>query len=229
MISSCQIAAIVPRSRGGEGAFNPDDWFDPKEQRKVDDFIIYGAAFAATQALRDAGMDRRHAREAGSDRGPDRLGHRRPRRHLRDSVTSWTRGRAASLPSSFPAASSISPRAMSRSCTASRAPITPSRRRVDRRPCDRRCGAPLALEDAEVMVAGGGESAINRIGIAGFSACKALSTAFNDRPKQASRPYDKGSRRLRDGRRRGSPEAQIAMSARKPAGPGSMPRSSATA
>jgi len=49
----------------------------------------------------------------------------------------------------------------------------------------------VALEDAEVMVAGGAESAINRIGIAGFSACKALSTGFNDRPKQASRPYDK--------------------------------------
>ena len=49
----------------------------------------------------------------------------------------------------------------------------------------------VALEDAEVMVAGGAESAINRIGIAGFAACRALSTNFNDRPKQASRPYDK--------------------------------------
>ena len=49
----------------------------------------------------------------------------------------------------------------------------------------------IALEDAEVMVAGGAESAINRIGIAGFSACRALATAFNDRPKQGSRPYDK--------------------------------------
>jgi 3-oxoacyl-[acyl-carrier-protein] synthase II len=49
----------------------------------------------------------------------------------------------------------------------------------------------VALEDAEVMVAGGAESAVNRIGIAGFAACRALSTAFNDRPLQASRPYDK--------------------------------------
>jgi len=49
----------------------------------------------------------------------------------------------------------------------------------------------IALEDAEVMVAGGAESAVNRIGIAGFAACRALSTGFNDRPKQASRPYDK--------------------------------------
>ncbi|MGC2393249.1 MAG: beta-ketoacyl-ACP synthase II, partial [Methylovirgula sp.] len=49
----------------------------------------------------------------------------------------------------------------------------------------------IALEDADVMVAGGAESAVNRIGIAGFAACRALSTGFNDRPKQASRPYDK--------------------------------------
>jgi 3-oxoacyl-[acyl-carrier-protein] synthase II len=52
-------------------------------------------------------------------------------------------------------------------------------------------GRMVALEDADVMVAGGTESAINRIGIAGFDACRALSTNFNDRPKQASRPYDK--------------------------------------
>ncbi len=51
---ACQIAAVVPRGDGADGAFNPDDWFDPKEQRKVDDFIIFGAC-AATQALTDAG------------------------------------------------------------------------------------------------------------------------------------------------------------------------------
>ena len=51
---ACQIAAVVPRGDGTNGTFNPDDWFDPKEQRKVDDFIIYGAS-AATQALKDSG------------------------------------------------------------------------------------------------------------------------------------------------------------------------------
>ena len=50
---ACQIAAIIPRGDGSNGTFNPDDWFDPKEQRKVDDFIIYGVC-AATQALKDA-------------------------------------------------------------------------------------------------------------------------------------------------------------------------------
>ena len=49
----------------------------------------------------------------------------------------------------------------------------------------------IALGDAEVMVAGGAESAINRIGIAGFCACRALSTGFNDTPEKASRPYDR--------------------------------------
>jgi 3-oxoacyl-[acyl-carrier-protein] synthase II len=47
------------------------------------------------------------------------------------------------------------------------------------------------LGDADVMVAGGAESAINRIGLAGFAACRALSTAFNDHPEKASRPYDR--------------------------------------
>ena len=51
----CKVAAQVPRGDAPD-AFNPDDWMDPKEQRHVDDFIIYGAS-AATQALRDAGWD----------------------------------------------------------------------------------------------------------------------------------------------------------------------------
>ena len=49
----CQIAAYVPRGDGSNGSFNPDSWMEPKEQRKVDDFILY-AMGAATQALRDA-------------------------------------------------------------------------------------------------------------------------------------------------------------------------------
>ena len=52
-------------------------------------------------------------------------------------------------------------------------------------------GRLIALGDANVMVAGGAESAVNRLALAGFSACRALSTGFNDRPKQASRPYDR--------------------------------------
>ena len=51
---ACQIGCFVPRGALGEGKFNPDDWMEPKEQRKVDDFIVYAMA-AATQALADAG------------------------------------------------------------------------------------------------------------------------------------------------------------------------------
>ena len=54
---SCQIACQVPRGDGSNGSFNPNDWMEPKEQRKVDDFIIY-AMGAATQALKDAGWNR---------------------------------------------------------------------------------------------------------------------------------------------------------------------------
>ena len=123
---ACQIAAVVPRGDGADGTFNPDDWFEPKEQRKVDDFIIY-AACAATQALTDAGWEADTAEKQEIDRRADRLGHRRPWRHLRDvDHAAGERVRAASRPSSFPAGSSISPRAMCRSCIASRARITPS-------------------------------------------------------------------------------------------------------
>src|ERR1700739_4954150 len=51
---SCQIAGQVPRGNGADGSFNPDDWMEPKEQRKVDDFIVFAMA-AAAQALNDAG------------------------------------------------------------------------------------------------------------------------------------------------------------------------------
>ena len=62
---------------------------------------------------------------------------------------------------------------------------------LDRRARDRRCARLVALGDADVMVAGGAESPISRIGVAGFIACRALSTGFNDTPEKASRPYDR--------------------------------------
>ena len=51
-----QYACEIPRGDGSDGTFNPDDWMEPKDQRKVDDFIIYGMT-AAVQAVRDAGWD----------------------------------------------------------------------------------------------------------------------------------------------------------------------------
>ena len=72
----------MPRGDGSDGTFNPDQWMDPKDQRKVDDFIIFGVA-AATQALADAGWKPESLRRPDLDRRSDRFGHRRDRRHLR--------------------------------------------------------------------------------------------------------------------------------------------------
>ena len=74
---ACQIAGQVPRGSKADGKFNPDDWMEPKESRKVDHFIIYAMA-AADQALDDAGLASEDARGPDRDRRPDRLRHWRP-------------------------------------------------------------------------------------------------------------------------------------------------------
>ena len=188
---ACQIAAIVPREAGVEGSFNPDDWFEPKEQRKVDDFIVYGAA-AATQALADAGWkadtpEKQETTGVLVGSGIGGLGgiyetsvtllQKGPRRVSPFFIS----GRIINLASGY-----ISimhglkgpNHAVVTACSTGSHAIGDAARIV-------------ALGEAEVMVAGGAESSVNRIGIAGFAACKALSTGFNDRPKESSRPYDR--------------------------------------
>ena len=81
---TCQIGCFIPRGATAEGKFNPDDWMEPKEQRKVDDFIIYAMA-AADAGARRFRLRGRHGREAGAHGRSHRLRHRRPvghRRHL---------------------------------------------------------------------------------------------------------------------------------------------------
>lgn len=188
---ACKIAMQVPRGAGADGTFNPDDWMEPKEQRKVDDYIIYAVA-AATQALADANWKPETYQDQintgvliGS--GVGGLGgiyetsvtliQKGPRRVSPFFIT----GRIINLASGYVSIMHglKGPNmAVATACSTGTHAIGDAARLI-------------ALEDAEVMVAGGAESAINRIGIAGFSACKALSTDFNDRPKQASRPYDK--------------------------------------
>ena len=68
---SCQIACFVPRGDGSDGTFNPDDWMEPKEQRKVDDFIIYAMA-AAEQARRDSGYEAKTAEQQERSGGEPR-------------------------------------------------------------------------------------------------------------------------------------------------------------
>ncbi|WP_442755499.1 beta-ketoacyl-ACP synthase II [Methylocystis sp. JAN1] len=188
---ACQIAAMIPRGDGSGGSFNPDDWFDPKEQRKVDDFIVYGVA-AATQALADAGWkaDTPEKQEStgvliGSGIGglggiyetSLTLKEKGPRRVSPFFVS----GRIINLVAGYVSIlhSLKGPNhAVVTACATGTHAVGDA-------------GRIIAMGDADVMVAGGAESPVNRIGVAGFAACRALSTGFNDRPAAASRPYDK--------------------------------------
>jgi 3-oxoacyl-[acyl-carrier-protein] synthase II len=188
---TCKIAGQVPRGDGSNGTFNADEWMEPKEQRKVDDFIIF-AMGAATQALNDADW---HPREyddqivsgvlIGSgiggvegiaetalilrDRGPRRVS------------PFFIPGRLINLASGYVSIthSLKGPNhAVVTACSTGAHAIGDA-------------GRLIALGDADVMVAGGTESPVNRISLAGFAACRALSTGFNDTPEKASRPYDR--------------------------------------
>ncbi|MEO0923003.1 MAG: beta-ketoacyl-ACP synthase II [Pseudomonadota bacterium] len=188
---ACKIACQVPFGDGTNGSFNPDTYQPVKEQRKVDKFITYAIA-AAKQALDDAdwhpeshedqcatgvvigsGVGGLEGIGAGEvtvrDRGPRRLS------------PFFIPGRLINLASGYvsiehglkgPNHSVVT------ACSTGAHAIGDASRMV-------------ALGDADVMVAGGAESSVCRLGIAGFIACRALSTGFNDNPKAASRPYDK--------------------------------------
>jgi 3-oxoacyl-[acyl-carrier-protein] synthase II len=186
----CKVAAQVPRG-GASDAFNPDDWMDPKEQRRVDDFIIYGMS-AATQALHDASWTPKSYEEEietgvlfGSGIGG--LGG------IYDaSVTLHEKGPRRISPFFIPGRLinllsgqvSIAHNLKGPNHAVVTACSTGAHAIGD-------AGRLIALGDANVMVAGGAESAVNRLALAGFCACRALSTSFNDRPTQASRPYDR--------------------------------------
>ena len=188
---SCQIACQVPRGDGSNGSFNPNDWMEPKEQRKVDEFIVY-AMCAARQALDDAGWHPKSYDEQtstgvliGSGIGGIEgiaetamaLHEKGPRRVSPFFIP----GRIINLASGFVSIAhglKGPNHAVVTACSTGAHAIGDAARLV-------------ALGDAEVMVAGGAESPVNRISLAGFAALRALSTNFNDDPARASRPYDK--------------------------------------
>ena len=186
-----KIACQVPRGDGSDGTFNPDQWVDAKEQRRMDDFIIYGLA-AAKQAVRDSGWEAKSQEQQyrtgvsiGSGIGgltgiedASILVHEKGPRRLSPF---FIPGRLINLVSGYvsiehgfkgPNHSVVT------ACATGAHAIGDSARMI-------------AFDDADVMIAGGAESAVCRIGIAGFNACRALSTGFNDTPTKASRPYDK--------------------------------------
>jgi len=186
-----KIAGQIPRGDGSEGTLNPDDWMEPKEQRKVDGFIVY-AMVAAAQALNDAGWHpREYADQIASgvligsgiggvegiaetalllrDRGPRRVS------------PFFIPGRLINLASGYVSISHSLKgpnHAVVTACSTGAHAIGDA-------------GRLIALGDADVMVAGGTESPVNRISLAGFAACRALSTGFNETPERASRPYDR--------------------------------------
>ena len=184
------IACEVPL---GDGApdFNADDWVLPKEQRRVDDFIIFGLS-AAEQALADAGWKPEGEESrlrtgilVGSGIGglPSieaaaiTLHERGPRRispfFIPGSLVNLLSGNI-SIKYGFKGPN----HAVVTACSTGAHAIGDAARLI-------------MLDDADVMVAGGAEAAICRLGMAGFAACKALSTGFLDEPARASRPYDK--------------------------------------
>jgi 3-oxoacyl-[acyl-carrier-protein] synthase II len=187
----CKIACTIPSGDGSDGSFNPDHWMEPKEQRKVDDFIIY-AMCAARQALDHAGWKPTSHEDQittgvmiGSGIGGIEgiadtaitLKEKGPRRVSPFFIP----GRIINLASGYV---SIEFGLKGPNSAVVTACSTGAHAIGD-------AGRLIALGDADVMVAGGTESPVNRIALAGFCALKALSTSFNDTPTKASRPYDR--------------------------------------
>ncbi len=188
---TCQIAHRVPLGAYADGRYNPDEWMDTKDQRKVDPFIVYAMA-AASQAIADAGVEPKTQAEAertgvmiGSGIGgiggiydtSILLYEKGPRRVSPFFIP----GRIINMASGY-----VSIRfglkgpnsAVVTACSTGAHAIGDAWRLI-------------AMGDADVMVAGGAESPINRLSIAGFAASRALSSGWNDQPEKASRPYDK--------------------------------------
>ena len=187
----CKIAGQIPRGDGTDGTFNPDQWMEPKERRKVDDFILF-AMSAAKQALDDAGWHPESYEDQtmtgvliGSGIGGIEgiaetallLQERGPRRVSPFFIP----GRIINLASGYV---SIAHSLKGPNSSVVSACSTGAHAIGD-------AGRLIALGDADVMVAGGTESPVCRISLAGFAACRALSTGFNDEPARASRPYDR--------------------------------------
>ncbi|KMO22929.1 3-oxoacyl-ACP synthase [Methylobacterium indicum] len=188
---ACKIACSIPLGDGSDGTFNPDTWMEAKEQRKVDPFIVYAMA-AAGQALDDADWHpTSHEDQCATGvligSGIGGIGG------IYDaSVTLFEKGPRRISPFFIPgriinlASGQVSiahglkgpNHSVVTACSTGAHAIGDAARLV-------------ALGDADVMLAGGAESPINRLSLAGFAACRALSTGFNDEPQRASRPYDR--------------------------------------
>ncbi len=185
-----KYACEVPYGDGTDGTFNPDDWMEVKERRKVDDFILYGIA-AAQQAVEDAGWmpeDQESLLRTGVMIGSGigglnsianttlMMAEKGPRRvspfFIPGALINLISGQV-SIKYGFKGPN----HSVVTACSTGAHAIGDAARLI-------------MTSDADVMIAGGAEAAICEIGIAGFNACKALSTKREDDPQSASRPYD---------------------------------------
>ncbi|HWE76523.1 MAG TPA: beta-ketoacyl-ACP synthase II [Stellaceae bacterium] len=185
-----KIAGQVPRGETKSGNFNADDWVPTKDQRKMDEFIIF-AMGAAAQAVEDSGWkptDEESLERTGVMIGSGigglpqiaetalTLHEKGPRRISPFFIPSCLINLASgqvSIKYGFKGPN----HAVVTACSTGAHAIGDAARLIQ-------------WEDADVMVAGGAEAAVCRIGLAGFAAARALSTAFNDTPEKASRPWD---------------------------------------
>jgi len=187
-----KYACEIPRGDGSDGTFNPDDWMEPKDQRKVNDFILY-AMCAAVQAVRDAGWEPETDAERWRTGVMIGSGIGGLSSIAETAVLIKEKGPRRVSPFFIPgalinlASGQVSIRfgfqgpnhAVVTACSTGAHAIGDAARLIQ-------------WGDADVMLAGGAESPISEIGIAGFNACKALSTKWADDPARASRPYDEG-------------------------------------
>src|SRR5712671_4274017 len=187
----CQIACTITRGDGSNATFNPDQWMDPKDQRKVDDFIIFAMA-AARQALDDADWHPKTEADKcatgtligsgiGGLSGIADTALLLKERGPRKVSPFFIPGRLINLASGYV---SIEHGLKGPNHSVVTACSTGAHAIGD-------AGRLIMLGDADVMVAGGTESPICRLAMAGFCAARALSTAYNETPQRASRPYDK--------------------------------------
>jgi len=181
-------ACEVPRGDGSDGTFNPDDWVTAKDQKKMDDFIVYGMA-ASDMAIADSGWqaeDEEAQNRAGVLIGSGigglttiyqtslLLKERGPRR-VSPFFIPASLGNLASGQVSIKHGLRGPNHSVVTACATGAHAIGDAARLI-------------MLDDADVMIAGGAEASINELGIAGFNACKALSTKRGDAPETASRP-----------------------------------------
>jgi 3-oxoacyl-[acyl-carrier-protein] synthase II len=188
---ACKIAHVIPRGDGSNATFNPEAYLEPKELRKIGDFILYGIA-AADEALKDSGWEPKTPEEQyatgvliGSGIGGIEgiaenaliLQERGPRRispfFIPGQIINLVSGQV-SIRHKLKGPN----HAVVTACSTGAHAIGDAARLI-------------IFGDADVMLAGGAEAPVTRLSLAGFAACKALSTDRNDTPENASRPYDR--------------------------------------